>query len=536
MAPVEDNLVPGTVYILNESNNSEGSYGREDIILRPTPSDDPDDPLRWPRWRKFYLLFLVVAYSAVLGAVTNWGGVIYVDCLIYYKTSVNLLNTGRALLILMLGLANTVFTPLSDKLGRRFVYLSSSILVVVSHLILALSKNIASYIVAHTLMGIGAAPFEAFPPITISDIFFAHERGTMLGAYVFGLAFGSFVGPICAGYMAVNQGSWRWVYWWGFILTGVLTLLMFATMEESLFIRSDDLSESGNAIVTSLNATVARKDDPEKVSKDQNDHEDSKTSDTVTGEIIPVSRFKFFAPLWKAFPGSGSELGRKIWRPLTLSAFPPVLWCGINYGTCVAWLAVLATTVSGIFASPPYLMQPNSIGLLYISPLIGSLFGAYFSGPLNDKLSLYLAHRNRGYREPEFRLWAFIPSLLLMPGGLIIYGACASRGLPWIAPVVGMGMIGFCLSVGGGVTIAYIIDCYKDIDGEVVTTIILIRNIIGCGITFGIQPWIDGMGLQNTFITAGMLSFVITLFSLFFIWKGKSIRTLTKAKYLEYHH
>jgi hypothetical protein len=45
MAPVEDNLVPGTVYILNESNNSEGSYGREDIILRPTPSDDPDDPL-----------------------------------------------------------------------------------------------------------------------------------------------------------------------------------------------------------------------------------------------------------------------------------------------------------------------------------------------------------------------------------------------------------------------------------------------------------------------------------------------------------
>jgi hypothetical protein len=99
-----------------------------------------------------------------------------------------------------------------------------------------------------------------------------------------------------------------------------------------------------------------------------------------------------------------------------------------------------------------------------------------------------------------------------------------------------MGMIGFGLSVGGGVTMAYILDCYKDIAGEVVTTIILIRNIIGFGITFGIQPWIDGMGLQNTFITVGMLSFAITLFSTFFIWKGKSVRMMTKARYLKYHH
>jgi hypothetical protein len=99
-----------------------------------------------------------------------------------------------------------------------------------------------------------------------------------------------------------------------------------------------------------------------------------------------------------------------------------------------------------------------------------------------------------------------------------------------------MGMVGFGLSVGGGVSMAYILDCYKDLAGEVVTTIILIRNIIGFGITFGIQPWIDGMGLQNTFVVIGILSFIITLFSMFFVWKGKSMRRLTRAKYLEYHH
>lgn len=97
-------------------------------------------------------------------------------------------------------------------------------------------------------------------------------------------------------------------------------------------------------------------------------------------------------------------------------------------------------------------------------------------------------------------------------------------------------MVGFGISVGGGVTMAYILECYRDLAGEVVTTIILIRNIIGFGITFGVQPWIDGMGLQNTFLIMGSMSFAITGFSLFFIWKGKSVRKMTKDRYLSYHH
>lgn len=119
-----------------------------------------------------------------------------------------------------------------------------------------------------------------------------------------------------------------------------------------------------------------------------------------------------------------------------------------------------------------------------------------------------------------------------MPGGLIIYGVTAARGIHWIVPVIGMGLVGFGLSVGGSVTMTYILDCYKDLAGEVVTTIIVIRNLVGFGLTFGIQPWISQSGLQNTFIAVGMLSFTITIFSVFFIVKGKSIRMWTKNRYL----
>lgn len=164
--------------------------------------------------------------------------------------------------------------------------------------------------------------------------------------------------------------------------------------------------------------------------------------------------------------------------------------------------------------------------------MIGSLIGAYFSGPLNDRFMLFLSRRNKGFREPEYRLWAFIPSAMILPAGLIIYGATSAHGLPWIVPVVGMSLVGFGLSVAGAVTMSYILDCYPLLDTQVVTTIIVIRNIVGFGITWGIQPWISGMGLQNTFICVGALSFAVTVFALFFIIFGKSFRRSGAARYL----
>ncbi|KAK3672391.1 hypothetical protein LTR78_007698 [Recurvomyces mirabilis] len=79
-----------------------------------------------------------------------------------------------------------------------------------------------------------------------------------------------------------------------------------------------------------------------------------------------------------------------------------------------------------------------------------------------------------------------------MPCGLILYGVTLAHEMHWIAPIVGTGFVAFGLSVGGAVTMSYILDCYKEIGTQAITSIILIRNIVGFGITWGIQPWITG--------------------------------------------
>lgn len=143
----------------------------------------------------------------------------------------------------------------------------------------------------------------------------------------------------------------------------------------------------------------------------------------------------------------------------------------------------MATTIAEVFAPPPYLFSNSDVGLIWISPMIGSLIGAYFSGPLNDHFTLYLSNRNKGWSEPEFHLWASIPGATIMPCGLILYGVTSAHRMHWMILILGTGFLGFGLSVGGTVSMSYIIDCYRDTNTHAVTSIILIRNLVGSAVT-----------------------------------------------------
>ncbi|KAL6362104.1 hypothetical protein LRP88_05588 [Fusarium phalaenopsidis] len=488
-------IAPGTVYIVEQSS-ALSADSTAAVILIPTPADDLTDPLRWSVWRKRYHLFLLIAYGTLMTALGNWEASIYVNIQEALGTTVTLLNVGMALTLLMLGVGNVFFTPLSHKLGRRFTYLSSLIIVIASKIWLAKAKNSGDFIGAHVLFGLGRAPYEALIPISIADVLFTHERGFGLGVYSFGLMFGSSVGPIASGYM-VKTLHWRWVYWWGAILCGVVWVAMFFTLEESRFIRKPSQVESTTfdsnerGTPSQGSSSEDHKTAQEEVKDEKNDlqHHGSSTSVHSVGEVLDADNFRFQTSLWTVFPGTLGVLAKQCYQPLQLAWFPVILWCGII---------------------------------------------SYFAGSFNDQLTMFLSRRNRGWREPEFRLWAFLPTAFIMPGGLILYGVGAAKGLPWIAPIIGMGLVGFGLSVAAALTVAYTVDCYQAIDGEAVTTVILIRNIIGSALTFGIQPWIDSMGITDTFITVGCLSFVITMAAgLLIVW-GKKMRFLTKAAYMNF--
>ncbi|KAM0549545.1 hypothetical protein ACHAPJ_009361 [Fusarium lateritium] len=183
----DHDLVPGTVYLVGHSPGSEG-HPRTDVLLVPAPSQDPADPLRWSIWRKRYHLSVLLLYSTLMTALGNWESPVYADIGEVLNASISQLNIGSALSLLMLGVGNVFLTPLSEKFGRRFVYVLSLIMVVGSQIWLATAKDAGDFIGSHVLFGIGRAPYEALVPVSFADIFFTHERGFALGVYGFGLA------------------------------------------------------------------------------------------------------------------------------------------------------------------------------------------------------------------------------------------------------------------------------------------------------------------------------------------------------------
>lgn len=113
------------------------------------------------------------------------------------------------------------------------------------------------------------------------------------------------------------------------------------------------------------------------------------------------------------------------------------------------------------------------------------LYRMLYTGRFGDWFVLRMARRNSGIMESEYRLWLFGPSLLLLPGGLILWGVGAAHQVHWFGLVVAMGTLGFTSGLGLQLSISYCIDSYRELSGEAVVTVILIRNTMSFAIGYG---------------------------------------------------
>jgi MFS family permease len=78
---------------------------------------------------------------------------------------------------LLQGTGNLIWMPFIIKYGRRPVYIISFTCYTVTAIWAGVSKTYASELASRVLMGFFAGAGECVAPLTISDIFFLHERG-----------------------------------------------------------------------------------------------------------------------------------------------------------------------------------------------------------------------------------------------------------------------------------------------------------------------------------------------------------------------
>ncbi|KAL9608355.1 MAG: hypothetical protein Q9167_006811 [Letrouitia subvulpina] len=138
-----------------------------------------------------------------------------------------------------------------------------------------------------------------------------------------------------------------------------------------------------------------------------------------------------------------------------------------------------------ILSKSPYGFSSSMVGLSYLSPLIGVAVAALYTGTFGDWFIVKMARRNRGIMEPEHRLWLFSISLVLLPGGLILWGVGAAHGVHWFGIIFAMGVIGCTNTLAVQISASYCIDSYRELSGEAIVTVILIRNTMSFAVSYG---------------------------------------------------
>ena len=330
----------------------------------------------------------------------------------------------------------------------------------------------------------------------------------------------------------------------GTIVCAFCFVVMFFFMEETVYFRNIE-----GLHVAGVSSTVDITPDTESIERAEKRSPTAKAEPTARAMLTqdvspsPVSEMPLLPTKWSKYsffrvlPGRPSKVDalKMVYRPLIMIfRFPTVAWAGFLYGINLAWYNVLNGTASPVLTSAPYNWSAAQVGCVYAGPIVGAAIASLWSGNAADSIALQLARRNHGVREAEHRLWVLAASGVISTAGLITWGVGAYHGVHWIGLVFGLGMLTFGCVTGGSIAVSYNVDCFKEIAGETTVSIMVIRNTIGFGISYAITPWWQTQGLQNCFITAGMISIACTFTFFGMIVYGKRLRRWSVPAYEKY--
>lgn len=537
------NGVPGTELLVDIKKDNENIIEGAEIVYIPPPTECGADPLGWPRYKKYWQLFVVSLYACCFAYGENNSGAAWTTVSEDIGVNMNNMNGGSALNWLLLGFFNVLWIPTAMKIGRKPVFIATTVIASCAMVWIGKCNGNAQWFLAMTVNGLGVAGYEAMIQLTIFDTFFVHERGRALAVYLSSQQLGSVIGLVSGGAQADTIG-WRWSQYIVAIADAVVFVLFVFTFQETLFPRFlFERGEHSKFLEQMKSGEVEYLDDSPQTSTHLLDRKENIEVDLTDGvseyEIPNAQDFpapswgKIVTKWWVYYPQDKTTFWQYFRRPFILFTFPNILYAGFNFGFGGTAGMLSFSTIAEILMEDPYNYSTSTTGLMCLGSLVGSGLGG-LAGSLSDYIVIFFAKRNNGVKEPEMRLFAMIFPFCFGAIGYMMYGWGAEQGDAWPVISVGIGFMTAQQVSSCSIATSYAMDCFRGISGELVVVLAIFSACINFAVSYSCQEFLTAVGYGWLMFFWAMLVLSANASAVLVMFQGKSWRKRSADRYFKF--
>jgi MFS family permease len=514
------------------------------IILIPQPSDDPNDPLNWPLWKRdliTFILSLTAIFSTALGPILAANTVTLSLWFVVDFTRIALL-TGYFLL--GAGVASILFVPSSRIWGKRHTFIIGTIITIGSSAWAgAVDRNYSSFLWSRIIQGVGCAPFEALVNAAVGDLYFVHQRGKRMAFTNLAVFGGSFFTPILVGKIT-HTLKWWWTFYLVAIFTAACLPAIIFLCPETAYRRDAKLNT--DMIAEDATGLPTTQENKEAETNGEGSNGETSNGTTINGNgtddahISPLPGANTPKTTWvqSLMPFNGRKTDDRfltlLLRPFPLFLQPAFFWGCLIQGTMIGWTVFIGVILAQFFLGYPLWWTEVDTGYAYTGAFIGAIMGFIISGLLADWSAKVMTKWNNGVYEPEFRIILVIPQLIFGVMGLYGWGITADGVMKnkygengWVIPLMFFAFEVCGMVIGAVASSLYIVDAYRDLAIEGFTCMIIFKNFFSYGLTYKAYDWIleNKTKAQPVFNALGTVQLIVCLLSIPMYIYGKRNRS-----------
>ncbi|KAH9479810.1 MFS-type efflux pump MFS2 [Psilocybe cubensis] len=386
-------------------------------------------------------------------------------------------TVGLSLYCLGFGIVPLVTSSLSEDFGRLPLYYVSFLGFLMMHVMVALSHNVQTVIIARFLQGAFGSTGSTMVAGTVADLWSPAEIGLPMALYTLFAFVGNGVGAVFGGWVEQNHRlQWRWIQWIHLIIAGVYFVVMILTIDET-------------------RPSVILEKTARKLRASSGDN-------------------RYYSVLSTAKIGLAKRIYMSSTRPISMLLFEPIvtavsIWIGIAWGNQIK----ISRSIPGVFRSLHGFNQ-GQVGTVYMTMAVGG-----FLGFLTNRYQERLYRKYVSTRGAQARLHLACVAGFLFPISMFMFAWSATSSVPWPVLVVALTIYLWAVSTIYMTIFTYIADCYGVYASSALAGQSLCRNLTATAFPLFAERMFRAMGYRwaNTmFALAGTVMSPIPIVLYFF--------------------